>query len=93
MGKTIQEYIEERDLGITSEQVLSALQPVFEEIRKDALKEFEKIDFSCYQKVDNRDCFLLSLKLRMVNELESGLSSQISKGRSADQAIKEHQRK
>lgn len=90
MGKKLEDYITEKNLGLQSETVLEALRPVFEEIRKDALSEFEDIDFSCYQIVDNREAFLLSLKLKLVKEIEAGLERQIAGGRSADQTIKEH---
>ncbi|MBF0501482.1 MAG: hypothetical protein HQM09_15180 [Candidatus Riflebacteria bacterium] len=90
MGKKLEEYFHERELGVTSAQVLEALKPVFQEIRADILTDFEKIDFSNYQKVDNRECFLLSLKLELVKNLEAGLQRQITNGRSADQTIKEH---
>ena len=93
MDKSIQDYINEKNLGLSAEELLRHFMPIAEEIKRSAFGDFLALDFSHYQKLDNTDVLAIQLRVRMVEEIIDGLNRQIVNGESAKNFIKEHHEK
>ena len=77
---------------ITGEQArlfLELLEPVFVGFDKDCFERFKALDMVDYQKVDNRDVFLLQLEMKVVDKLKSELFNLLQVGKEAKEILKE----
>lgn len=82
-----QELIKKVVQGLNADEVMTKFGWVFEKLENEIFKDFKQLNPIDYQKFDNNRFLVLSLKMRVIDEMKSCFNRAISDGMIAQEDL------